>query len=190
MRARAWPRAHWRNRLPDITEIPVWERLDMRQALAARDIALVYRLLQSHGVSQRRIAAATAQSQSEISEILAGRRRINAYDVLVRIAEGLEVPRGQMGLAYDETTARTFGATRWELRIPFEAPNPRPTEAEILGHDMAAHLMRTYPALDRHASTVVPAPMGDPAPRPLFCDEPAPGGKCSRHIGHPGDHAP
>ncbi len=38
--------------------------------------------------------------QSEVSEVLAG-RRVMAYDVLVRIAEGLGVERGWMGLAYD-----------------------------------------------------------------------------------------
>jgi transcriptional regulator with XRE-family HTH domain len=74
-------------------------REDMRLALARRDIAGVYRILGRNGVPQRRIAAATEQSQSEISEILKG-RRVVAYDVLVRIAERLHVPRGFMGLAY------------------------------------------------------------------------------------------
>ncbi|GII77312.1 XRE family transcriptional regulator [Sphaerisporangium rufum] len=78
----------------------IWERPAMRQALASRDIAGVYQLLQRVGVSQRRIAALTGQSQSEISEILNG-RQVMAYDVLVRIADGLGVPRGYMGLAYD-----------------------------------------------------------------------------------------
>jgi hypothetical protein len=77
----------------------VWSRDDMRGALAAHDIGTVFRLLQRHGVSQRRIAARTGQSQSEISEILAG-RRVTSYAVLVRIAEGLGVNRGLMGLAF------------------------------------------------------------------------------------------
>jgi transcriptional regulator with XRE-family HTH domain len=50
-------------------------------------------------MSQRRIAAMTGQSQSEISEILSG-RRVVSYDVLLRIADGLGVPRGLMGLAH------------------------------------------------------------------------------------------
>jgi transcriptional regulator with XRE-family HTH domain len=82
----------------------------MRTALAARDIAAVFKLLQRVGVSQRRIAALTGQSQSEISEILAG-RHVVSYDVLARIADGLGVPRGQLGLAYDETTAQLVGGT-------------------------------------------------------------------------------
>ncbi len=81
----------------------------MRGALASRDIAGVFRLLQRVGVSQRRIAALTGQSQSEISEILSG-RQVVSYDVLVRIADGLGVPRGHLGLAYDEATAQLIGA--------------------------------------------------------------------------------
>jgi hypothetical protein len=52
----------------------VWDREDIRRFLAARDIGSVYRLLQRAGVSQRAIAARTGQSQSEISEIIAGYR--------------------------------------------------------------------------------------------------------------------
>ncbi|SFA82643.1 Transcriptional regulator, contains XRE-family HTH domain [Amycolatopsis marina] len=81
-----------------------WDDREMRDALAARDISSVYRLLRKHGISQRQIAAMTGQSQSEVSEILKG-RQVMAYDVLARIADGLGVPRGFMGLAYDEATA-------------------------------------------------------------------------------------
>jgi transcriptional regulator with XRE-family HTH domain len=86
----------------------LWLRADMRAVLAARDIAGVFRLLQRVGVSQRRIAALTGQSQSEISEILGG-RQVVSYDVLTRIADGLGVPRGQLGLAYDDLTAQMVG---------------------------------------------------------------------------------
>jgi predicted XRE-type DNA-binding protein len=79
----------------------VWQREDMRLALARRDIATVYRLLQRYGLSQRAIAALAGQSQSEVSEVIAGRRRVLSYELLVRIAVGLGVPRGWMGLAYD-----------------------------------------------------------------------------------------
>ncbi|MDQ3153699.1 MAG: helix-turn-helix domain-containing protein [Actinomycetota bacterium] len=82
----------------------VWEESEMRRAVAARDISTVYRLLRRVGVSQRQIAAHTGQSQSEVSEILKG-RQVMAYDVLARISDGLGVPRGYMGLAYDESTA-------------------------------------------------------------------------------------
>lgn len=74
-----------------------------RRALAQHDIAAVYRTLTDAGVSQRQIAQLIGQSQSEVSEILKS-RQVMAYDVLVRIADGLAVPRGWMGLAYDEHT--------------------------------------------------------------------------------------
>ena len=82
-------------------EAEAFEGEEMRCRLADRDIAGVFKLLQRRGVSQRRIAAQTGQSQSEISEVIAGRRKIQSYDVLVRIAVGLGIPRGWMGLAYD-----------------------------------------------------------------------------------------
>ncbi len=78
----------------------IWDDPQMRQALYVRDMATVYRLLQRIGISQRHIATLTTQSQSEISEILKG-RQVMAYDVLGRIADGLGIPRGYMGLAYD-----------------------------------------------------------------------------------------
>lgn len=95
-------------RLRDRIDPAIWQRADMRTALASRDIAMVFRLLQRSGVSQRRIAALTGQSQSEISEILGG-RQVVSYDVLARIADGLDVPRGYLGLAYDEGTAVLVG---------------------------------------------------------------------------------
>lgn len=77
----------------------VWDEPEMREALAVRDMAAVFRLLKAHGVSQRRIAALTGQSQPEISDILRG-RIVTSYDLLSRIARGLGIPRGHMGLAY------------------------------------------------------------------------------------------
>lgn len=89
----------------------VWERPEMRRALATRDVATVYRLLQRMGVSQRRIAAATGQSQSDVSEILKN-RQVAAYEVLARIADGLGIPRGYLGLAYDDSTSPLIAAPR------------------------------------------------------------------------------
>jgi transcriptional regulator with XRE-family HTH domain len=96
----------------DPSPIPtkVWNEREMRDALARREISAVYRLLRRHGVSQRQIAALTGQSQSEVSEILKG-RHVMAFDVLLRITIGLGVPRGYMGLIYDETTAVRATAT-------------------------------------------------------------------------------
>lgn len=85
--------------MPEPIDPAVWELPGMRVALAHRDIAAVYKLLTGAGVSQRRIAELTGMGASEVSEVLVG-RRVMAYDVLARIADGLDVPRGWMGLAY------------------------------------------------------------------------------------------
>ncbi len=82
----------------------VWQRSDMRRLLAGHDIAGVFRLLQRFGVSQRAIGARSGQSQSEVSEIIARGRRVVSYDLLVRICGGFDLPRGWMGLAYDDDT--------------------------------------------------------------------------------------
>lgn len=54
--------------------LDMWQRPDMLAAIHDRDIAAIYRILQRHGWTQRRIAATTGQSQSEVSEILKGRQ--------------------------------------------------------------------------------------------------------------------
>src|SRR5687767_6338090 len=88
----------------------LWQRPDVVAALSSRDVAALYKVLQRQGFSQRRIAAMTGQSQSEVSEILSG-RHVVSYDVLVRIADGLGIPRGRMGLAHDEVA--TGAVTEW-----------------------------------------------------------------------------
>jgi plasmid maintenance system antidote protein VapI len=80
-------------RMHKLADPAIWDRQDMRYALAVHDIAKVYRVLQQFGVSQRRIAARVGQAQSEVSEIIGG-CKVVAYDVLIRIADGLGVKRG------------------------------------------------------------------------------------------------
>lgn len=77
-------------------------------AAATHDVAETYRVLRRHGITQQRIAAACEQSQSEISEILAG-RRVTSWEVLTRICRAYELPYGAMGLAYDEVTLDLLG---------------------------------------------------------------------------------
>jgi transcriptional regulator with XRE-family HTH domain len=73
----------------------------MRKACASRDIAAIFRFLRDGGMTQRELAVLVRMNQSEVSAILAG-RQVQAYDVLVRVADGLEIPRGLIGLAYGE----------------------------------------------------------------------------------------
>lgn len=73
----------------------------MFEACVSRDVGAIFRILMAGGMQQREIARLVGMGQSEVSEILAG-RRVMAYDVLVRVADGLGIPRGMMGLAGDE----------------------------------------------------------------------------------------
>nr|MDQ3989895.1 helix-turn-helix transcriptional regulator [Actinomycetota bacterium] len=75
----------------------LYRREDVRRTLAERDIGALYRVLKDEGVTQRQIAELTGQSQSEVSEILAG-RRVKQVDVLERICDGLGIERGWMRL--------------------------------------------------------------------------------------------
>ena len=97
----------------------LYHRDDMRAVLAAHDIAGLYQLLKDAGLTQRDIARLTGQSQSEVSEILTG-RQVLSYDLLVRITEGLAIPRELMGLSWwgpEGTHAGPDGAYRGEVTV-------------------------------------------------------------------------
>lgn len=136
----------------------VWEEPDMRQAVAARDISTVYRLLRRVGVSQRQIAALTGQSQSEVSEILKG-RQVMAYDVLVRISNGLGIPREYMGLAYGGSTATSAVEKPCGALAEEEESVKR---RKFVTHAAAMALGAAVPVVDR--SEWFPDPVQTPAP--------------------------
>ncbi|MET8119982.1 DUF5919 domain-containing protein [Micromonospora sp. NPDC005189] len=65
----------------------------MLDALTARDIAQVFRLVQrATRASQTNLGIATGLSQAQVSEITSGTRRVSSIDVLTRICAGLSVP--------------------------------------------------------------------------------------------------
>ena len=77
----------------------LYQRDDLRAAIARHDFGTVYQaLLDEQGLSQRRIAQLTGQSQSEVSEILSG-RRVLMYSVLRRIVTALAIPPELAGLS-------------------------------------------------------------------------------------------
>jgi transcriptional regulator with XRE-family HTH domain len=150
---------------PQDLRIPaqVWEGTDMRGALATRNVSSVYRLLRKTGVSQRSIAAMTGQSQSEVSEVLKG-RQVMAYDVLARIADGLGVPRGYMGLAYDTRTAIRVAAVVDDPQVEEdEAVKRRRFLAHAAAVTMGAAVMTDTspgPSLAHASETPAPARIG------------------------------
>ncbi len=78
----------------------LYRRDDMRKILAGWDIAALYQALNAE-LSQRQIATRTGQRQSEVAEILSGRRRsVENHRVLRRIVGGLDIPPEMMGLSW------------------------------------------------------------------------------------------
>ncbi|OXM74449.1 MULTISPECIES: helix-turn-helix domain-containing protein [Amycolatopsis] len=135
-----------------------WEKREMREALAARNISAVYRNLRKEGISQRQIAALTGQSQSEVSEILKG-RQVMAYDVLARIADGLGVPRGYMGLAYDEATEiQVVGAADEQQAEEDESVKRRNFLAHAAQVTMGAAILGSSPKAWAASPARTPAP--------------------------------
>jgi len=130
---------------------------DVRRVLAEHDIAALYLTLKDAGLTQRQIAELTGQSQSEVSEILDG-RKVASYDLLVRIAKGLSIPRELMGLS--------FGAYSGDVTV---ANPPEGVSVEVLrrrlielggGLAVAASAAKLAPLLDR-------LELPDPSPVPL-----------------------
>ncbi|MDQ3154427.1 MAG: helix-turn-helix domain-containing protein [Actinomycetota bacterium] len=134
----------------------LYQRDDMRTILAARDIAALYRVLEDAGFTQRDIARLTGQSQSEVCDILAG-RRVLSYDLLVRITEGLAIPRELMGISY--------GAYRGEVTVA----SPEGVDKQMLRRqviELGASVAVGAPAA-KLAQLLERLELGDPSPVPL-----------------------
>lgn len=150
--------------IPAIDPALYW-RDDMRAVLAARDIGALYRALTEAGLSQYQIARLTGQSQSEVSDILGGRRVI-AYEVLERIAEGLGVPRELMGLSWwspTGTCVRQDGTYSGEVTV---ADAPEGVSAEMLRrHVLALGATAAFGGPIKGIGAILDLP--GPAPLPL-----------------------
>src|SRR3954467_5871777 len=92
---------------------PEWWRsaaFDTRPLLAylrERDFGAVFRFLRARGWSRASIAAATGLSETRVREISTGRQRVTSYEVLERLADGLQIERGLVGLAYEPDPVAT-----------------------------------------------------------------------------------
>jgi hypothetical protein len=82
----------------------------VREVLAARDVGAIFRFLREQGWSLTVLCAATGLSETRIRAVMHQTQRITSYDVFERVALGLRIPRGAMGLAYtDEPDADESG---------------------------------------------------------------------------------
>lgn len=120
-----------------------WERAEVREALRARDIGGLFRLVQQYsGASQARIATATGMTQARVNEVINGRRLVEKLAVLERIADGLRMPddaRHLLGLA--ASRERRDGGAAFDLAAfpevvrVYEAQHAAAEEIQQLARD-------------------------------------------------------
>lgn len=84
-----------------------FESRPMPEILKARDIGAVFRFLRSRGWSRVVIAGAAGLSETRVRAIAQGNQQITSYEVLERIAEGLTIERGLLGLAFTSANQMT-----------------------------------------------------------------------------------
>jgi transcriptional regulator with XRE-family HTH domain len=160
--------------MPLVQADPVWWRegvhdgRPLREYLAARDITALFQFLRAHGWSKGAIAIATGISETRVRSIYQGRQVVASYDVLVRIAEGLGIPRGFLGLSSAEDSppiAGTISDPHLEpgfvgslaalavgpapLDLAQLLPNPRPGE-NVPNVVLPAHVQLVRDVRDQH----------------------------------------
>ncbi|MEU4178750.1 hypothetical protein [Streptomyces sp. NPDC026589] len=141
---------------PGLLSPDVLDRADVRAALIEHDFAAVFALIKKWGgLSQNRIASACQLTPGKVSTITSGSQRVTSFDVICRIADGLHIPGGLLGLAprpweSDHTTAPHDQP---------EAPGDRPDTDEIPWRpdatvSLATHLTRSDLVMDRRVLTL------------------------------------
>ncbi|MDT5026259.1 MAG: hypothetical protein QOE61_2685 [Micromonosporaceae bacterium] len=80
------------------------EDRSVQEVLACQDVGAIFRFLRGTGWSLTAICGATGLSETRIRAVMRGAQRITSYEVLERVALGLRIPRGAMGLAYTDTS--------------------------------------------------------------------------------------
>ncbi|SBW18291.1 P-loop ATPase [Candidatus Protofrankia californiensis] len=147
-------------------------REEMRAACAARDFAAIFLLIRKYDhIGQDRIAASIEGfSQPRISRIVTGKARVEDLDVIERIADGLRIPGGMLGLAtrpweIAPDVARPRGRDplrvpvylRDAIGVPTDAPpvDPRHDEVTETIHRLLATV--ETPTDDSGGSLVLPS---------------------------------
>ncbi len=109
--------------------------------LARRDITAVFRFLHARGVPFGTIGALAGLSPNRAAEIAKSVRQVSAYDVLERIAIGLQIPRGSMGLGLDSATSEV-ATPRLDRTRAHHADHPDTVSGcGVAGHDSADDLV-------------------------------------------------
>ncbi|MFE7117841.1 hypothetical protein ACFU99_20735 [Streptomyces sp. NPDC057654] len=147
----------------------IFARDDLRQALAEHDFASVFALIKKWGgLSQNKIASACCLTPGKVSTITNGTQRVTSFDVICRIADGLQIPGRLLGLAprpWEESQCLPGTAPPAPGKIPAHEASWRPDTTV----DLAAELTRSDLVMDRRtvaraltASAVTGASLLDP----------------------------
>ena len=145
----------------------LYRREDVRRIMAERDIGALYRVLKDAGITQRQIAELTRQSQSEVSEILKG-RRVRDVTVLERICDGLGIPCELMGLSYGQSSARSEdGAYPGAEGDPDPEVEDEMRRRVLLAATSLAALGRVVTSLGELAELALPQTGDEPLPSRL-----------------------
>ncbi|MEE6261021.1 helix-turn-helix domain-containing protein [Plantactinospora sonchi] len=85
---------------PPVVPPGLWERPEMAQALAERDMGAVSRIYRRWtGASQNDVGMLVGMPQPHVSELERGGRKVVALDLFERFADGLGIPRRMLGLS-------------------------------------------------------------------------------------------
>lgn len=86
----------------------LWQREDMTAALHDRDLGAAVRIYRRWtGASQTDVGSLVGLPQPQVSEIERGLRRVEKLELFERFADGLDIPRALLGLAYPPAAAAT-----------------------------------------------------------------------------------
>jgi transcriptional regulator with XRE-family HTH domain/tetratricopeptide (TPR) repeat protein len=127
----------------------------MRDILASRDIAALFGFLRRRGLSRARIAGLTGLSETRVRQIWQGKQQITSYEVLERLAHGLGIPRGYLGLGYADAAAPAPAGPVYATADPADDPGFVGTLAALALNPGLTNLVRLLPA-DSAARAPVP----------------------------------
>ncbi|MFJ6217265.1 transcriptional regulator [Streptomyces sp. NPDC092296] len=96
---------------------------DMLNACRARDFAAIFTLVRKHaGIYPSRIAALCDMTPSRVGEIVKGQRTVAHIEVIERVADGLRIPGGMLGLAARPWETGAYAAV--DGPVPPTPPSP------------------------------------------------------------------
>ncbi|MFB7470096.1 helix-turn-helix domain-containing protein [Kitasatospora sp. NPDC056184] len=109
----------------------------LRAILRARDIGALFKMLNSRGVSTRRLASAADITQGRLYDYMTGRTRVEKLSMFEQLADAFHIPGDLLGLA----------ARPWEPTTPV----PAVPLAEVLAESDDLAAMDAFREADRQA---------------------------------------